>query len=199
MNVPQKNFGFTPGNRPVEDLIDFDRRALKEHVFHFEVLDFDVSELQSKKLMNVFIATPSANVHIKELMPHEWTAAHICQHYQAKYPSLAGECLWVLLISSNRLHEQLSGNYRILDKMHIDNMRVEITPPSHMDVPPQSVLVPVQLCNKNSGSYILTSLIPHPFYIRIDPGTTSTTMLRDILSGSLASSPAPTTLARTNG
>ena len=47
MNVPQKNFGFIPGSRPVEDLIDFYRRNFKEHVIHFEVLVLDVSEAKA--------------------------------------------------------------------------------------------------------------------------------------------------------
>ena len=185
MNVPKKNFGFSLGGRSVELMFEFNRKLLKEHVLHFEVLPFDVSELQTKKPMKVFICTPSVNVHVTDLLPLEWTAAQICQHYQEKHPSLAGENLRVLLVGGNRLTEDLSGINRILDKASIDDIRIEIVPPSHTDLPHVSGLVPVQLFNKNAGSYLLSSLIPHPFYIRIDPGCTASAILREILTGSL--------------
>jgi hypothetical protein len=183
MNVPQKNQGAIFGHVAISIMFDFARKCHKEHVVHFEVLGFDVSELRTKKQMNVFISTPSVNLHVKHLLPQEWTSTQICQHYQEMHPSLAGANLRVLLITANRLFEQLSGSTRILDKMGFDDIRIEITPASHMDLPPQSALVPVQLFNKNAGTYLLTSLIPHPFYIRVDPGTTSSAILREILSG----------------
>jgi len=170
------------GGRSVELMFEFNRKLLKEHVLHFEVLPFDVSELQTKKPMKVFICTPSVNVHVTDLLPLEWTAAQICQHYQEKHPSLAGENLRVLLVGGNRLTEDLSGINRILDKASIDDIRIEIVPPSHTDLPYGSGLVPVQLFNKNAGSYLLSSLIPHPFYIRIDPGCTASAILREILT-----------------
>jgi hypothetical protein len=183
MNVPKKNDGSFIGQSSVEQVIDYLRRSFKEHVVHFEVLDFDVSELRTKKQMNVFISTPSVSLHAKDLLPLEWTATHICQHYRDKYPSLADANLRVLLVQANRLYEQMSGIDRILDKHAFDNIRIEVIPPAHTDLPLESVLVPVQLFNKNAGTYLLTSLIPHPFYIRVDPGTTSSVILREILSG----------------
>jgi len=181
-NAPKKNVGFTLGQNHVEMMFNYQHKLHKEHVLHFEVLSFDVSELRTKKQVNVFIATPSVNLVVKDLLPLEWNAAQICQYYQEKHPSLAEANLRVLLVTGNRLCEQLSGNIRILDKMAYDGMRVEIIPPSHMDLPPHSILVPVQLFNKNAGPYLLTSLIPHPFYIRVDPQSTSTVILREILS-----------------
>jgi len=182
MNVPRKNFGFILGSKPVETMFEFSRKLLKEHVLHFEVLQFDISELQTKKPMKVFISTPSVNVHRTDLLPFDWTEALICQHYQEIYPALSGANLRILLVGGNRLTEQLSGSHRILDKASIDDIRIEIIPPSHMDIPPQSALVPVQLFNKNAGSYLLTSLIPHPFYIRVDPCSSASAILRDILA-----------------
>jgi hypothetical protein len=183
MNVPRKNFGITLDSRPIESMFEYSRKLLKEHTLHFEVLKFDVSELQTKKPMKVFICTPSVNVHVTDLLPLDWTAAQICQHYQEKYPSLSGATLRILLVGGNRLTEQLSGAFRIVDKASIDDIRIEIVPTSHMNVPQQSVLVPVQLFNKNAGSYLLSSLIPHPFYIRVDPSSTASAILRDILAG----------------
>jgi ubiquitin carboxyl-terminal hydrolase 7 len=182
-NVPKRNFGFSLGGRAVELMFEFNRKLLKEHVLHFEVLTFDVAELQTKKPMKVFICTPSVNEHVTDLLPLEWTAAQICQHYQEKYPSLAAENLRVLLVGGNRLTEQLSGFNRILDKASIDDIRIEVVPPSHTELPPCSGLVPVQLFNKNAGSYLLSSLIPHPFYIRVDPGCTASAILREISTG----------------
>ncbi len=183
MNVPKKNFGFTLDTRPVESMFEYSRKLMKEHTLHFEVLKFDVSELQTKKPMKVFISTPSVNVHVTDLLPLDWSADRICQHYQEKYPSLAGANLRILLVGGNRLTEQLTGSYRILDKASIDDIRIELVPPSHMNLPLHSALVPVQLFNKNAGSYLLSSLIPHPFYIRVDPGSTASAILRDILTG----------------
>jgi hypothetical protein len=182
-NAPKKNVGFTLVQNAVEMMFDYVRKLHKEHVLHFEVLAFDVSELRTKKQVNVFLATPSVNLVVKDLLPFEWNAAQICQHFQEKHPSLAEANLRVLLVTGNRLFEQLSGNIRILDKMGFDGMRIEITPPSHTELPSHSILVPVQLFNKNAGPYLLTSLIPHPFYIRVDPDSTSTVILREILSG----------------
>lgn len=184
MNVPRKNFGFTPDSRPVESMFEYSRKLLKEHILHFEVLKFDVSELQTKKPMKVFICTPSVNVHVTDLLPLDWNAAQICQHYQEKFPSLSGAHLRILLVGGNRLTEELCGHFRIVDKASVDDIRIEIVPPSHENVPHHSALVPVQLFNKNAGAYLLSSLIPHPFYIRVDPGSTASAILREILSGS---------------
>jgi hypothetical protein len=183
LNVPKKNSGYTSGHRPVEQMFDFVRKHLKEHTLHFEVLNFDVTELQTKKLMRVFICAPSAAAHVKDLLPLEWTASEICQHYQQQYPSLAGASLRVLLVGANRLTEQLAGSKTIQDAASIDDIRIEIIPPAHMNLPPQSLLVPVQLFNKNAGAYLISSLLPHPFYVRVDPDTIASSMLREILSG----------------
>jgi len=145
-NVPKRTIGVFPGNRPIEMMFDYLRKLFKEHTLHFEVLDFDVTELNTKKLMRVFISAHDVNVHVKELLPLDWTAAEICQAYQEKYPSLAGASLRILLVGANRLTEQLMGVKRVQDVTLTDDIRIEVIPPSHANLPHGSLLVPVQLC-----------------------------------------------------
>ena len=157
-NVPKRMIGVFGPNRPIEQMFDYVRKLYKEHTLHFEVLDFDVAELLTKKLMKVFICTPDVNVHVKELLPLEWTASEICQFYQEKYPLLAGANLRILIVGSNRLLEQLCGSKCVQEVTLTDDIRIEVVPPSHINLPQGSMLVPVQLCVPTSfwQSFIVT-------------------------------------------
>ena len=49
-------------------------------------------------------------------------------------------------MGANRLTEQLMGVKRVQDVTLTDDIRIEVVPPSHANLPQGSFLVPVQLC-----------------------------------------------------
>ena len=116
----------------------FPLRLPSELHLDYEVLDFDVTELEQKQAMRVFICCGGVHVHKRVLMPVTWTAADIVHRYRGQRVAR------VLVIKDHQILMPKEDKFA-LAQLPTDCLRVEDVPDSHLSLPSGSHLLPVHL------------------------------------------------------
>jgi len=165
----------------------------REYELRYEQLDCSVQDLVHRQLMRVDVCCNGERRHVRQPLPLEWTAAQICTHFA---PSSRAS-LRVLVLDCNCIVQQMPADCCVAD-LTTDCLRVEEAPTSHLELPPRSLLLPVHSCVLRRQQRHATSPhrlhrrdsagnhLPHPFYVRVDPGTKGKDMLCEIVAGACA-------------